>query len=184
MNKLAHILLGLLYRKPCSGYELQKLLNLIWQAHHSQIYPLLAKLEKNHFVYFEETKDKPAKKIYFLTSLGKEKVENWLNEPTPFTLTKDEWVAKVYVIGSIDIELGKKLFYEREKYLQEQIKICQQKLETIEQRKENIEYYQHDFGRYLVVVRRIGLLKEELNWCAWAKECYQEFLTLKKRKTK
>ena len=50
MIGLAYALLGMLARKPCSGYELMKLLKLFWQAQHSQIYPLLAKLEKEGLV--------------------------------------------------------------------------------------------------------------------------------------
>ncbi|MGE5704989.1 MAG: PadR family transcriptional regulator, partial [Clostridia bacterium] len=40
----------MLSRKPCSGYELAQYLEVFWQAKHSQIYPLLSKLEQEEML--------------------------------------------------------------------------------------------------------------------------------------
>ena len=48
MNTLAYILCVLL-SKPRSGYELKQLIT-IWEAHHSQIYTTLAKLDQQGYV--------------------------------------------------------------------------------------------------------------------------------------
>lgn len=62
MNSLGYTLLSMLVRKPCSGYELKGYLELFWQAHHSQIYPLLNKLEKLGYVVYISENDPIHKK--------------------------------------------------------------------------------------------------------------------------
>ena len=60
MNTLAYILLCVLLSKPRSGYELKQLITIFWEAHHSQIYTTLAKLDQHS-----------QKKIYHLTDEGR-----------------------------------------------------------------------------------------------------------------
>ena len=50
MNTLAYILLCVLLSKPRSGYELKQLITIFWEAHHSQIYTTLAKLDQQGYV--------------------------------------------------------------------------------------------------------------------------------------
>lgn len=176
MNKLAHILLGLLYRKPYNGYELKQLLQLFWAAHHSQIYPLLAKLEKDGYVSFEETTDVPPKKIYSLTEKGVAKVEEWLNEPSTPNQPRDEWIAKVYILSDKAQHQAALLFHERRTQLKkklENVRATKQVLETLKQ--EDPSEWQKQFGRVLIIERHNRLYEEELNWCDWAEETFQAF---------
>lgn len=82
MNTLGYAILSSLGRNPCSGYQLVGYLEVLWPAKHSQIYPLLAKMEKNGLLEFEhiEQTGKPDKKIYSLTEKGRETLEKWVTE--------------------------------------------------------------------------------------------------------
>ena len=80
MTTLGYALLGLLAREQLSGYDLAQKLKMpvgfFWTARHSQIYPELARLEREGLVTFHEVpqRGKPDKKIYSLTEAGREEV--------------------------------------------------------------------------------------------------------------
>ena len=54
MNTLGFAILSALGRQPCSGYQLTKYLEEgSWPAKHSQIYPLLTKMEQNGLLVYK-----------------------------------------------------------------------------------------------------------------------------------
>lgn len=79
-------LLGLLYDKPMTGYELMKFFNRslrhFWNAQTSQIYRDLSKLEDGGYLTSEEEEQsgRPNKKIYTISKLGKNLFETMLIE--------------------------------------------------------------------------------------------------------
>ncbi len=64
MNILSYGLLGLLTREESSGYDLMLKIQPHWQAKHSQIYPLLSKMENEELLSsrWVQQSDKPDKK--------------------------------------------------------------------------------------------------------------------------
>src|SRR6476469_3268741 len=80
MNSLGYAILSTLGRKPCSGYQLVGYLEVLWPAKHSQIYPLLTKMEKSGFLEFEhiEQQGKPDKKVYSITEKGRSVLKKWV----------------------------------------------------------------------------------------------------------
>ncbi|OMI10545.1 hypothetical protein BVL54_15285 [Bacillus paralicheniformis] len=64
INTLGYAILSVLGRRPCSGYELVQYLEVVWPAKHSQIYPLLNKMEQEKFLEYEHVEQigKPDKK--------------------------------------------------------------------------------------------------------------------------
>jgi PadR family transcriptional regulator AphA len=97
MNTLSYGLLSLLTLHPASGYDLMLRLQLFWPANHSQIYPLLAKLEESGYVGYDviPQSDKPDKKVYAITDTGKAVLKEWISAPTAANwLTKDELALK------------------------------------------------------------------------------------------
>ena len=82
MSTLSYILLCMLVRKPCSGYELKQYINLFWEAHHSQIYTALNKLHEQGYVSVETDAIHKQKKIYHLTPEGQLVVADWFQEET------------------------------------------------------------------------------------------------------
>lgn len=72
MNLLSYGLLGLLAREESSGYDLMLRIQPFWQAKHSQIYPLLARMESKELLASRwiQQSDKPDKKMYTITDKG------------------------------------------------------------------------------------------------------------------
>ncbi|HKJ26716.1 MAG TPA: PadR family transcriptional regulator [Anaerolineales bacterium] len=87
---LDYAILGFLNQAPCSGYDLKKqfdhTIQHFWTADQSQIYRVLARLRKNEMVTQEviEQKDRPDRKVYHITTKGKEALNEWLHSEVPF----------------------------------------------------------------------------------------------------
>lgn len=101
--------MGLLGQEPQTGYDLTKAfdheIGEFWQAQHSQIYPMLKRLEEAGDITHQDTVsgEKLAKKQYQLTDQGRQKLTAWVSEPSPeLTATKDEFILKLYFIKSAD----------------------------------------------------------------------------------
>src|SRR5689334_3077586 len=86
---LRYAVLGLLASEEMSGYDLtQKFSEQVshfWNAHHTQIYRELQKLEDEGLVSYQlvEQQERPDKKIYTITDQGVEALLGWLGESPP-----------------------------------------------------------------------------------------------------
>ncbi|NBD24039.1 PadR family transcriptional regulator [Paenibacillus glycinis] len=173
MIALAYALLGMLARKPCSGYELMKLLKLFWQAQHSQIYPLLAKLEKEGLVTFEliGQTGKPDKKLYSITDSGIDALREWIREQPPTDSTeRDEFLIKIYAIGLVDPEAGRDLFLERREALVARLHRLEESIKLMEEEPgiPVTDIASKQFGRYLLHQRKVRMVREEIDWLDWS----------------
>ncbi len=90
VSELGHALLGLLARKPATGYDLMTVMDrtvgYFWAARHSQIYPELAKLEVSGHVRHREVSGAGprATKRYSLTAAGRAELREWAtSDPAP-----------------------------------------------------------------------------------------------------
>lgn len=171
MNSLAFALLAMLARKDCTGYELTKLLELFWQAKHSQIYPLLAKLERDQYVMhtYVVQKKKPDKKIYRITEEGKERLREWIDKDPAVPVMRDEFLTKVYALWLTDPSRAKELFRQRIVYFEQELERVNRKIDEVEQGLEGPPQSMHSpwFGRYIIYVRKRNLSEEEIRWCQW-----------------
>jgi PadR family transcriptional regulator AphA len=172
MNALGYALLSMLVRKPCSGYELTQMLEVFWQAKHSQIYPLLTKLEQEGLVTFEhvEQTGKPDKKIYSITDKGISLLTEWIARTSSPPVIRDEFLAKVYSIGLTDKETAVRLFLERITVYEEKITYRKNEIKKMkEEHGDTIEdITSKHFGRYLLFQRKLRQEEEEIVWCRWA----------------
>jgi PadR family transcriptional regulator AphA len=168
MNNLGYAILSALTRKPCSGYELTQYLDIIWPAKHSQIYPMLTKMEHKGFLEHErvEQTGKPNKKIYSITEKGKEALEKWIANSSPDTSNRDDFLIKVYSIGLLEEETSKQLIRDRISILEETLDDVSKKIAEIEHKKER-DTMSKNFGRYVLFNRKYNLVKEEKTWCQW-----------------
>jgi DNA-binding PadR family transcriptional regulator len=148
-------------------------IHLFWQAKHSQIYPLLAELEKDGHVQFElvEQTNKPDKKVYSITNTGEAAVRQWLSEPTADPITRDEFTLKLYCIWISDPDTAKKLLADR-------TAMYEAKLTKLENRMEQlrvivggdlgaITLHSPYFGAYTLVQRGIMYTRTNIEWCGW-----------------
>ena len=167
LNTLSYGLLGLLARESCSGYDLMLRIQPFWQAKHSQIYPLLAKLEREGYVQYVriEQRDKPDKKVYSLTDLGRTAVLDWLEEPPAEQATRDELSLKAHCIWMSDVNVIIPLFLTRMKQLETKLAYYESLLTRIPESERHIKSIQ--FGDYILLNRGISLAKAQMEWCKW-----------------
>jgi DNA-binding PadR family transcriptional regulator len=171
VNTLAYTLLSLLTRQPYTGYDLTRIMEVFWRAKHSQVYPLLAKLESDGYVVSQwvEQSGKPNKKVYTITEKGLSKLKQWLQKPPAPPVIRDEFLVKVIALRYFDKESAISLVTNRmETYLQ---KAAAREAELNLMREEHgsrIESMDHPFfGRYVFFMRALRLEAEEAAWCKW-----------------
>ena len=86
-NGLREAILGLLAVRPMSGYELsrsyRRALQQIWYAPLGQVYPTLRKMQRDGLlkVSIKVQKHRPNRKVYSLTSEGRDLLVSWLVQP-------------------------------------------------------------------------------------------------------
>ncbi|WP_203640651.1 PadR family transcriptional regulator [Levilactobacillus andaensis] len=167
-NRLQYIILGLLDQRPQTGYDLTKAfdneIGEFWQAQHSQIYPLLKRLEETGDITHEVTMtgEKLAKKQYQLTPAGHEKLVTWIGEPSPeLTALKDEFILKLYFIKTADDP-------RLQPMLQEQILLHQRQLQHLLHRRETVFADQaaidQAYGHYLILDHAIEREQHYVQW--------------------
>ncbi|MGG3888040.1 PadR family transcriptional regulator [Metabacillus fastidiosus] len=171
MNSLGYAILSALGRKPCSGYELADYLDTVWPAKHSQIYPLLTKMEKKGLVYYEHVEQvgKPDKKIFSITDKGRDVLEKWvLTTPTDPTV-RDEFLIKIYSVWVSDKESAKRLVQDRIFKLQKKMTFREKNIAEMEKKygQNGFDIMSKHFGRYVLFNRKLKLEKEEMSWCKW-----------------
>ena len=102
---LRHAVLGLLARRPSTGYELTRTfdrsLRTSWNASHSQIYPELAKLEAADLVEIIEHGARRSK-TYAITTAGRAELRRWLVEATPDRSQRNESGLRLFLTPLLD----------------------------------------------------------------------------------
>ena len=95
-------------------------------------------------------------------------VKNWVFTKSHAPSQKDEFLAKVFTISALDRDTSKFLIMERKQYFNEQLKEYSTVLSSLSELTK--EERRKNFGRELIIERKIRLCKEELSWCEWAEE--------------
>jgi DNA-binding PadR family transcriptional regulator len=176
---LSYGLLGLLARKPLSGYDLaqqmKRRVGLMWSALPSQIYPELARLEKQGLVthqVVEQPDYRPDKKVYEITEAGREALRQWVTEPTPPTAIRDEFVLKAYSIWLADPQEALRCLREQEQAHRQQLAEHEHLLARLE-REWGSALHQLDsplFGSSLAIQYGISYERDYVAWCQWVIE--------------
>jgi DNA-binding PadR family transcriptional regulator len=174
ITTLAYALLGLLARSEQTGYELSQgfkdPISFFWHAQHSQIYPELAKLESLRLVKCKlvEQTQRPDKKIYSLTALGKKHLEAWLTAPLEVPKVRDELVLKVYSLWLANPKTALQILRDHEEAHRERLADYERRLELVKQKTgKNVNLKSPWFGVQAVLMRGIGYEREYLAWCEW-----------------
>lgn len=134
---LKHAILGFLSFRSLSGYDLKKAFDRsvqhFWPANQSQIYRTLASLHEDGFVEQEviEREERLDKKIYHITSAGREELHDWLSTPLPVQDTREPFLIQIYFGGVLSND-------EIDRLLQHEIHMLEERLEE----------YQADYGQY------------------------------------
>lgn len=111
-NTLCYIMLGLLWIRPMSGYDIkqtfERAVASYWNAGTSQIYTTLKSLHKAGLIEVEVIvqTSRPNRKVYRLTEQGRDELARWQQENIPERFTKDEFLAKLFFCGQTDDEVA------------------------------------------------------------------------------
>lgn len=120
---LRHAILGLLARKPSTGYELTQMFDIslrtAWPASHSQIYPELARLESSGLVEVVE-RGARGSKTYALTSTGHDELRRWLLEVKPDRTRRNESAVRLFLGQLLPPEDRKRAFERDLAYVEEE----------------------------------------------------------------
>jgi len=176
MTTLGYALLGLLARRPLSGYDLAGQLKVpvgfFWHARISQIYPELARLEAQGLLSHRVVAqwDRPDKKVYAITEAGRRALREWATAPTAVPLPRDELVLKAYSLWLADPARALELFREHERRHAERLALYETNRAALQGDFERGEPDAACFGDYATLQRGVGYEREYVAWCRWMVE--------------
>ena len=116
---LPHIILGMLRKRPKSGYDLKKelenIIHYFWEADISRIYRSLNQRREKGWVEFEVVvqDESPNKKVYSLTEAGRLELAKWLSEPGKTSGSHNPFLAQLHFSDAIPIEAQLLVLEER-----------------------------------------------------------------------
>jgi DNA-binding PadR family transcriptional regulator len=131
---LRYAILGLLARRPSTGYELtltfDRSLRTSWHASHSQIYPELGKLERAGLV---EVVARGARrsKTYGLTGPGRDELRRWLVEAEPDRSQRNESGVRLFLTPLLSAT-DRRISYDRD------LRHVQAELDDLEQLRDQL----------------------------------------------
>jgi PadR family transcriptional regulator, regulatory protein AphA len=104
-------ILGLLNWRPCSGYDLKRIISdsdlFYWSGNNNQIYKILLELQQAGQVTFEvqEQASLPAKKIYSITEAGRAELQNALLQQPEAPEQHKDFLIQLAWAGSLSDEV-------------------------------------------------------------------------------
>lgn len=170
VNKSQFAILGMLSLYPMSGYEIrrsmEKSTNNFWKESDGQLYPSLEKLVNERKINCQGVRKHGAResKIYELTPLGKEALEQWLLDPECVSSVRSEFMLKVFFGANVSPEVTRELIMN---FRQQQ----KQQLLTLQQAKTEVQQVQECASKahkpYWEICIRLGELRlqSSLQWC-------------------
>jgi DNA-binding PadR family transcriptional regulator len=157
---LQPVLLGLLLTEPRHGYELfqefSRELGQVWRVGQSQLYAQLKQLEEAGLVSarVEEQPNRPARKVYRLTPLGRAAFEAWVHQPAPHLRhLRVEFLARLYFFQRLSLE-------GLDRLVAAQKAVCREQMERFERQSPGAG---DPFARLVLEFRR-GQLEAALRW--------------------
>jgi DNA-binding PadR family transcriptional regulator len=145
---------------PLHGYDmcrrLRQGIGSIWRLSKSQIYALLAKLEREGLVVHERVgqENLPAKNIFSLTTEGAEAAKEWLEQP-------------VHHIRNMRLEFFTKLWFARQASAVRERHLIGKQLEVCREKAADLDRLRHSVGNQveeLSIAFRVALIKATVSW--------------------
>jgi len=125
---LPHVLLGLLWEEPSTGYDLARSLERevapLWRAEISQIYPALARLRRAGFVLLRVLGPRrgPRRNVYRITAAGRRELKRWISEPAPPPSSKDEGLTRIAFADALPAPERRALLLRYERTVADEIR--------------------------------------------------------------
>ncbi len=121
---LEHAILGFLEREPMTGYDLKTrcfdgAAGHVWTADQAQVYRTLERLSERGLVRSRAVpqRGKPDRRLYRITTKGREALLAWLRRPEAPTAVRDPLLMRVFMAGDLpDTEIAGLLTQARDDY--------------------------------------------------------------------
>ncbi|NNU75268.1 PadR family transcriptional regulator [Clostridium estertheticum] len=175
MRTLKYAILGLINRKPLTGYDITKEFNSglveFWYANHSQIYPELKKLTDECLISYEIIiqGEKLEKKLYTITEEGKVCLQKWLKKDEPLEHTpKDIFRLKAYFCDEISNEDLVKQFQGALNKHSKRLEYLGNTMEELLKINDISKVSSPRFGDYIVLN---GAIMREKAYIDWVQDC-------------
>lgn len=168
LNTLCYQILGVLLRRPRSGYDIVKQLENIRPVKTSQVYPTLARLEKIGLVRSQEVHQtsRPNKRIYSVLEKGEIVLMDWVGtEPEP-PVWKDDFLTMIYSAWTKDPEDVLAMFERRLNYLTSVMEMMRDLLAEHRNKYPEEIFDPRDwrFSRDILLNRRLMSYEQEVVW--------------------
>ncbi|MGZ4134055.1 MAG: PadR family transcriptional regulator [Tumebacillaceae bacterium] len=175
---LRYAVLGLLSREELSGYDLTQrfaeTVSHFWNAHHTQIYRELQKLEGDGLVSHQviEQQERPDKKVYRITETGMEALFRWLSEEPKMPKMKNESLLRVSLFHlippaqAIHFLQGSSVVHTH--ILGQMEKLRSGYLDENNHPKPDL------IGEYLTLEYGIRFMKSWIDWCDFAAQVFRD----------
>ncbi|HEV8614077.1 MAG TPA: PadR family transcriptional regulator [Methylomirabilota bacterium] len=108
-NTSRYAVLGVLSLGPMTGYDIKKVIEgsiaHFWSESYGQIYPILRTLAAERLAEqrTERQRGKPDRRIYSLTTEGREELRRWLAVPARVETFRSELLLKLFLGGAADV---------------------------------------------------------------------------------
>lgn len=180
MRTLKYAILGLINRKPSTGYDIAKEFNAglveFWYAKHSQIYPELKKLADEGLISYKTViqGEKLEKKLYTITEKGKKDLQEWFAKDEPLEPTpKDIFRLKAYFCDEMNIDTLLRQFKSQLNKHMERLNYLENCMKEILDKKDISIVPSSNFGDYIVLN---GAIMREKAYIDWLKDCIGKIL--------
>lgn len=179
MRTLKYALLGLISRKPITGYDLakefDKELGNFWHAEHSQIYPELKKLTQEGLITFkvEIQGEKLEKKVYSITEEGERELLEWLRQDEPLQPTpKDIFRLRMFFAEKLTPEELLELIESQRMQHRKKLSKLSDSLCAYDGKCPGLS--EDTFGDYLVLHHAVSREENFLRWLDFCQEQIQK----------
>jgi DNA-binding PadR family transcriptional regulator len=173
MPTLAYAILALLAREPLTGYEvsaqLRDPIGHFWQARHSQVYPVLARLDRLGWAAAEIRPGRGPRptKRYRPTDAGLDALRTWVASRSGRRTTRDELLLRVYASWVVDRAVAIRVLRDAEAAHVEQLRIYLERRVAGEARHPDEQAGSAWFADYATLRRGIGFERGRLAWIRW-----------------
>ncbi|MBD2163726.1 PadR family transcriptional regulator [Calothrix membranacea FACHB-236] len=172
---LTYAILSVLVSAPSSGYDLAKRFNpsvegsvgFFWSASFQQIYRELNRLEQKEWLQAAsvQQENRPDKRIYTVTALGKQHLCEWIAESEDMAPLKDELLLKLYAGHLVSQQLIIAKLEAHRRQHQQRLAIYQeiqnQYFQNPQELSKTLKF------QYMTLLRGIHY---EMGWLAWCDE--------------
>ena len=167
-NVLRYVILGLLSKQECAGYDIKKLfegeIGDFWSSNHSQIYPELKKMEDAGLITSrtEIVGTKLEKRFYQIVEAGRHALKEWQQEPLgPLLPSKDEFAMKLYLMDDAHDPEVVRLFDEELARHEEKFSYLKTRWETLFSHKAE---QQGHYGHATLLAHAIERERQYIDW--------------------